>query len=305
MPSIDQPRPTARRHGPARPPLAGDDVEPAALGRRAVGSVADRPRPRRALRPVRARRRPAGRGRTRRLGLRPARQRRLGRSARPRRPLVAAPRRPRRRLAAVRAQRPGRPVVLYGHSMGGLIVAGYLLTDRPEAGPARAHRRPASTRRCPAGRRRWRRSLGRVVPDAGDPQRHRRRDAVARPGGRREGRRGPAASREHGAVRRRGVRGAGARPRAGAGGLGIPTLVLHGLDDGLVPVGASEALEARPTSTGGRTPASATSSTTSRRAREIIDEVIAWLLGRPVASGRLRCRLSRQPNTASGERLAR
>ena len=35
------------------------------------------------------------------------------------------------RLAVVRAGSAGRPVVLYGHSLGGLIVAGYLLTDRP------------------------------------------------------------------------------------------------------------------------------------------------------------------------------
>ena len=36
------------------------------------------------------------------------------------------------RLAAVRGGAGGRPVVLYGHSMGGLVVAGYLLSDRPK-----------------------------------------------------------------------------------------------------------------------------------------------------------------------------
>ena len=35
------------------------------------------------------------------------------------------------RLAAVRAAADGRPVILYAHSMGALIAAGYLLTDRP------------------------------------------------------------------------------------------------------------------------------------------------------------------------------
>ena len=35
------------------------------------------------------------------------------------------------RLAAVRGGAGGRPVVVYGHSMGGLVVAGYLLSDRP------------------------------------------------------------------------------------------------------------------------------------------------------------------------------
>ena len=36
------------------------------------------------------------------------------------------------RLRAIRAAADGRPLVLYGHSMGGLIVLGYLLTDRPK-----------------------------------------------------------------------------------------------------------------------------------------------------------------------------
>src|SRR6185503_2267378 len=34
-------------------------------------------------------------------------------------------------LARVRREAGGRPVVLYGHSMGGLIVLGYLIGDRP------------------------------------------------------------------------------------------------------------------------------------------------------------------------------
>src|SRR3990170_4306130 len=35
------------------------------------------------------------------------------------------------RLAAVRAALPGKPAILYGHSMGGLIALGYALSDRP------------------------------------------------------------------------------------------------------------------------------------------------------------------------------
>ncbi len=39
------------------------------------------------------------------------------------------------RLTTLRAEWPGLPVVLYGHSMGGLIAAGYVLADRPRAQP--------------------------------------------------------------------------------------------------------------------------------------------------------------------------
>ena len=38
----------------------------------------------------------------------------------------------RERLASVRSSAGGRPVVVYGHSVGGLISAGYLLTDLPK-----------------------------------------------------------------------------------------------------------------------------------------------------------------------------
>lgn len=39
------------------------------------------------------------------------------------------------RLTALHVERPGLPVVLYGHSMGGLIAIGYVLADRPRVQP--------------------------------------------------------------------------------------------------------------------------------------------------------------------------
>lgn len=39
------------------------------------------------------------------------------------------------RLAALREQDPGRPLVLYGHSLGGLIATGYVLSDPPRPLP--------------------------------------------------------------------------------------------------------------------------------------------------------------------------
>lgn len=39
------------------------------------------------------------------------------------------------RLIAVRAERPGLPLILYGHSLGGMIAGGYVLSDRPRTLP--------------------------------------------------------------------------------------------------------------------------------------------------------------------------
>ena len=73
------------RHWPADEAEAGG-----AWAGPAVGLGPARPRPRRALRPLRARRRPAGRAPASTSRLRPSRHRRLGRPARRRRALVAA-----------------------------------------------------------------------------------------------------------------------------------------------------------------------------------------------------------------------
>ena len=62
------------------------------------------------------------------------------------------------RLAAVRGASIGRPVVIYGHSLGGLISAGYLLTDRPKPDLA-VLSAPALGDAIPA----WKRSLVGVV----------------------------------------------------------------------------------------------------------------------------------------------
>ena len=99
----------------------------------AVGEPAAGPRPRRALRPLRARRRAPQRRRAstptpydhRGQGASGGRRGHVDRWSEYHDDLAE-------RLATVRAGADGRPVVLYGHSMGGLIVAGYLLSDRPK-----------------------------------------------------------------------------------------------------------------------------------------------------------------------------
>ena len=129
----------------------------------------------------RARRRPASTS----TGLRPSRARRLRRAG-------AATSSAGRdfhddleeRLAALRAVQPGRPLVLYGHSLGGLIASGYVLSDRhaPAARPARALVAGAGRQHPGAGSARWRAGSRGVVPQMTMSNGVPRRRAVARSG---------------------------------------------------------------------------------------------------------------------------
>ena len=197
----------------------------------------------------------------------------------------------------VRSAADGRPVSLYAHSMGGLIAAGYLLTDRPrpdldrvvgarvglDAGrleeavrtdprPDRAH--AVGPERCPVGRR------CRAIRRSADAPRPTRST-----GGRALHRFGAEALAEQ------------ARVRAGARSIGGPTLVLHGLDDGLVPPASTEVFEGAPGVERRTYPGLRHELHNEPEGPAILDEVVAWL--------RERARLPAQPNTASGERLAR
>ncbi len=134
-----------------------------------------------------------------------------------------------------------RPVVLYGHSLGGLISAGYLLSDRPEARHRRPHIPGARLPRCPPGSDSWpvrsRRSCRRFRSRTTSTARRCRATRRSRPG--------PSMTRSCVKVSTARFGAAAfdeqARVRAGAaGGFGIRVLVLHGEDDGLVPAAASE-----------------------------------------------------------------
>ena len=79
--------------------------------------------------------------------------------------------------------------------------------------------------------------------------------------------------------------------------LTLPTLVLHGEDDGLVPPAASEILATLPSVQRRTYPGLRHELHNEPEGPQILDEVIAWI--------RDRATIAVQLNTASGERLAR
>jgi alpha-beta hydrolase superfamily lysophospholipase len=149
------------------------------------------------------------------------------------------------RLVGLRGEAPARPLILYGHSMGGLIALGYVLDGRarPDLLVLSA---PAIGARIPIVQRLVVGSLGRLapglrIPNGIDP------DTLATD---------PAVGRAyvddplcvHRSTLRLG-RAAFAEQRRVAGAidrLTVPTLVIHGGLDRLVPPEVSRTLEGRP-----------------------------------------------------------
>ena len=181
------------------------------------------------------------------------------------------------RLHLVRAGAAGRQVVLYGHSLGGLVAAGYLMTDRPKPDVA-VLTSPALDSALPRWKRRLAVGLARIAPTtelqngiegstlSRDPSVAARtvddqscvKVSTARFGA--------AALSEQARVRRDAGRG-----------FGIPTLVLHGEDDRLVPVGASEVLVVAPLVERRTKPGLRHELHNEPEGPAIIDEIIAWL----------------------------
>lgn len=201
------------------------------------------------------------------------------------------------RLAAVRAAAGDRPVALYGHSLGGLDAAGYLLSDRPKPDLAILSA-PGLDSTVPGWKKRLAVVLARVAPTISIPN----------------GIKGETISRDPSVAARTVndplcVKASTARFGAAAlaeqsrvrhecpGGFGIPTLVLHGEDDGLVPVSASAVLEGAPGVERRTFPGLRHEIHNEPEGPTIVDGIIVWL--------RERATLPAQLNTASGERLAR
>ena len=192
------------------------------------------------------------------------------------------------RLGEVREAAHDRPVVLYGHSLGGLITAGYLLSDRPKPDLV-VLTSPALDSTIPGWKRRVAVVAAKVRPTASlandiDGATLSRDPFVA-----------AKAANDPLCVKVSTVRfGAEAlaeqaRVRAGApAGFGLPALVFHGLDDGLVPAEASEILEGAPLVERRTYPGLRHELHNEPEGPEVIDAIVAWLrqqaAGEPVGS---------------------
>jgi alpha-beta hydrolase superfamily lysophospholipase len=148
-------------------------------------------------------------------------------------------------LALVRSRAGGRPVVLYGHSLGGLIAVGYVLTDRPKP-DALVLTSPAIDATIPAWKRAVAKVLSRVAPHVEIKNDFNGTDLS----------RDPAIGEAyladplncHATTTRFAAAALAEQGRARSllGELALPTLVIHGSADRIVPAASSEVLPPSP-----------------------------------------------------------
>ncbi|MEO5917975.1 MAG: lysophospholipase [Candidatus Limnocylindrales bacterium] len=180
------------------------------------------------------------------------------------------------RLAAARAALPGRPVVLYGHSLGGLITLGYCLSDRtpPDLMVLSA---PGIADSLAAWKHVAAPILARIVPklhiaNGIGPKMLSRDEGIQQ------------AVQADPLVQTSTTAWLGAlgfaeqaRVRAAASRLSVPTLVIHAEDDELVPVQASEALATIPGVTRRTYPGIRHELHNEPEGPSIVAGVIAWI----------------------------
>jgi acylglycerol lipase len=180
------------------------------------------------------------------------------------------------RLRIVRSDAAGRPVVLYGHSLGGLIALGYVLTDRakPDILVLSA---PAIEGNVPDWKRTVARIMSRIAPRTRIPNAFdgallsRDRDVAERyltdP------------LNEHVTTARFGaeVLAEQARVQASLTRLALPTLVIHGADDALVPPSASAPLGELTGVTRREYPGIRHELHNEPEGPSIIDDVVGWI----------------------------
>jgi alpha-beta hydrolase superfamily lysophospholipase len=191
------------------------------------------------------------------------------------------------RLADARQAAAGRPLALYGHSLGALIVAGYLTTPRPAPDLA-VLSAPALDSTLSAWKQAVAPILGRIAPTfaltTGVDGRTLSRDPSV---GERT-RTDPLCVK----VSTTGFAAAAlreqARVRAAApSGFAVPTLVLHGLDDGLVPPDATAVYEGTQNVERRTYPGLRHELHNEPEGPQVVDEIIGWLRERVIERGTL------------------
>ncbi len=183
-------------------------------------------------------------------------------------------------LASVRAAAGDRPVILFGHSLGGLIAFGYAVADPPRPLPDRLIlSAPAVGDALPAWQRSAAKVLNRVKPtlalkNAFDGSVLSRDPLVAEAYLADE-------LNHHASTVRLGALGFAEQERALAAlhRLTIPTLVYHGEDDRLVPTPVSEPFAALPNVTRRTYPGLRHESHNEPEGPQVIDDAVAWVRG--------------------------
>ncbi|HEX5824625.1 MAG TPA: alpha/beta hydrolase [Candidatus Limnocylindrales bacterium] len=182
------------------------------------------------------------------------------------------------RLAVLRVMARGRPVVVYGHSLGGLIVLGYAVADPPRPLPhALVLSAPAVDSTIPGWKRLMARVLGSVaptmtIPNDFDGELLSRDPAV--------GERYLADERnQHKTTTRFGAEALAeqARVRNALARLSVPTLVIHGEADRLVPTASSAPLAAVAGVTRRTYPNLRHETHNEPEGAEVIADVVDWL----------------------------